>query len=58
MLQGISEGKGYVDMSTVDIETSGDVHEVIYSFLRLFSSLKDDHCFMLSHLVFTPSNLI
>ena len=28
VLQGISEGKGYVDMSTVDNETAGDVHEV------------------------------
>ena len=28
VLQGISQGKGYVDMSTVDVETIVDVHEV------------------------------
>ena len=28
VLQGISEGKAFVDLSTVDVETSTDVFEV------------------------------
>lgn len=28
VLQGIGSGKGYVDMSTVDVETMADVFEV------------------------------
>ena len=28
VLQGISKGKGYVDLSSVDVETINDVHEV------------------------------
>ena len=28
VLQGIGPGKAYVDMSTVDIETVADIHEV------------------------------
>lgn len=28
VLQGITTGKGYVDMSTVDVETAEDINEV------------------------------
>ena len=29
VLQGISQGKAYVDMSTVDVDTITDVHEAV-----------------------------
>jgi len=31
VLQGITSGKAYVDMSTVDVETMTDVYEVLNS---------------------------
>ena len=44
MLQGISEGKGYVDLSTIDVETAGDVNEVIITLHQEYPNLIDCSC--------------
>jgi len=36
VLQGVTQGKGFVNMSTVDVETATDVSEVISDWRTLF----------------------